>query len=956
MRSILLLFLGLATTAGAQQWSTLSADALVSMNTSLSSTTLSSSIGDAGTVSSQCTVGSTCSFGGSLGGPSDFTVGANQGACSNLGAVQMTGSDGPLYAAQSLNYKNLAHNDAGNNTNAYWQFNGTPGSAKVVMALSCITLGPPPQPTSGSDWDIMGVWDTLGDYWEAQLNNKCIGSSANYGLRIETKPTAHSSNCIPLAPQGTYYIEVIANMATGYGQVSAWTAGGTFLGTASSAAGDFGGTFRYIQIGNNESGNNPGTTSYFQNLMANWTSVSCTSSSCPPIFWTNNSPAANLLAPERFTNWTPGVIGGIPTTRTKCVTTECGALNPNSKSSDINTAIASAPPNTYVLLPAGNYSNATGCILLGVSNVTLRGAGANQTFLTPNSTSGCGAGIGIVSTGNSSGNPQNGPFHVSGNVVQGATTITLPSVPNLKIGNPLVLDQLDPTCDNGGIFVNGTGSGYTCTGTSPGLNGPYSEDGGGNGIRGGSGCGSSPTGCFHQQQIVMVTSCNGDNKAGDTCSGANVTVGFYPGLHMPNWSTANMFAWWATAPILADGVEDLNINSANNPGANSIEIENCQGCWVKGVTSQQSSEAHVQLLYANLATIKNNYFFLTQNTTTSSYGVECFSCSDSLIENNIFQSVTTPQMNNGTSTGNVWGYNFTTNDYFTGSIDYSIPAHGDHAAGSDTNLAEGNISNGVTGDNIHGTGNMMTFFRNYYPMEPECWASGSSYISATYGPCTSGTTIMQIYAFHRFYNLIGNVLGTSGRTTTYCNGTTSCAGGFTANNTNVLGIGYGNTVANDPNTVATIMLWGNADPVTGYGSPRFNCDEVPQFPASGAVTSSFVGVQFSYLNPCPKSETLPASFYYSSKPSWWPSDKAWPIIGPDIAGGNVSDVNGLVFTNPAEDCYLNVMNGNADGTSALLSFNEASCYGGGTSVGGPQPPAPPTAVTGTATTVSTPPQ
>jgi hypothetical protein len=928
-----LLFVGFGTVASAQQWSTLSADALVSMNTSSPGSELSTSVANAGTVSSQCSVGSTCNFTGAT----DFTVGANQSTCSNLGAVQMTGSGGANFPAQSLNYNNMAHNDAGNNTNAYWTFSGTPGSATVVSALTCVTLGPPAQ-GNGDDWDIFGLWASNGDYAEAQLNSDCPGDN-QYGIRIEVKPTAHSS-CIAIAPQSTYYVALATDFTNGYAAMWVYTAGGTLIGTASITAGDTGGHLYYIQLGNNENGNNSGTATYFQNLMVNWTSASTTE----PMFWTNNAPAAGVLGAERFTYWTPGVPGGIPTNRTQCTTAACNTVVANaasSSSTQINAAIASAPANSFVYLPAGTYSAATGCISFGgASNVTLRGAGANQTFLAPTSTQGCSGSIGMVGGGNS-----NGPVAVSGNVVQGANTITLPSVPNLVVGNPIILDQLDPTCDNGGIFVSGTGSSYTCTPTSPGLGGPYSEDGGGNGIRGGSGCSANPSNCYHQQQIVEVTSCNGVTTLGAACTGSNVVVGFYPGLHMPNWSTAHMFAWWATNPLQADGVEDLNINSANNSGAISIEIENCEGCWVKGVTSQKSAEAHIQLLYDNLTSIRNNYFFLTQNTTTVSYGVECMACSDSLVENNIFQSVTTPQMNNGTSTGNVWGYNFTVNDYYTSSANYSIPAHGDHAAGSDTNLAEGNVSNGATGDNIHGTANMMTFFRNYYSVQPACWESGSSYTSASYGNCTGGITTMQVYAFHRFYNVIGNVLGTQGTTTTYCNGSTSCSGGYTANNTNVLGVGYGNTVSNDPNTLATIMLWGNADPVTGFGSPRFNCSEVSQFPAAGTATSSIHGVQFPYLNPCPSSKTLPPSFYYSSTPSWWPSGKPWPIIGPDVTGGNVTGVGGLAYTNPAEDCYLNVMAGNPSGTSALLSFNESSCYSTGTS--GNQNPTPPTGVKGT---------
>jgi hypothetical protein len=942
-------FVGFATVAGAQQWSTLPVDALISMNTGSPGTSLSAATANAGTVSSQCTVGSSCTWGGNNGGPTDFHVGANNGNCSNLGAVQMTGAGGPLYPAQSLNYNNMAHNDANNNTNAYFDFSGAAANATSASVLFCVTPGAPIQ-GNGDDWDILGIWLSSGQYYEVQLNSAC-NSGGEYGVRIENgHPTTHSPTCIPILPQQTYYMMIAADFTTGTSTLNVYTPSGSLVGTTSASTTDTGSTLAYIQVGNNENGNNSGTFTLFQNIMVNWTTAP------NPYFWTDNSPAAGVLAPERFTNWTPGVVGGIPTTRTQCVTAACSTVTTSgasSTSAQINAAISSAPANTYVSLPAGTYSNATGCISFGgVSNVTLRGAGANQTFLAPTSTSGCGGGsIGMVSTANSAGSPQNGPVAVSGMVNQGSNTITLASVLNLTIGNPIILDQLDPICDNGGIFVSGTGSGYTCTATLPGSGGPYNTIGGGNGIRGGSGCSGGPGGCYHQQQIVMVTSCNGVATVGTACTGSNVVVGFYPGLHMPNWSTANMFAWWATKPIQADGVEDLNINSANNPAANSIEIENCQGCWVKGVTSQQSSEAHVQLLYANFASIRNNYFFLTQNTTTVSYGVECFSCSDSLVENNIFHAVTTPEINNGPSTGNVWGYNFTINDFFVGSANYSIPARGDHAAGSDTNLAEGNISDGITGDVIHGTANMMTAFRNYYAVQPACWQSGSSYVSATYGKCMGGITVMQVYAFHRFYSLIGNIIGTSGVITNYCNGGTGsgdvCANAFTATNNNAIGLGYGNgAVGNDTNTQSTAMLWGNSDSATGFSSPRFNCSEVPQFPASGTATSSIYGVQFPYLNPCPSSETLPASFYYSSKPFWWPSTKPWPIIGPDVTGGNVSGVNGLVFTNPAEDCYL-TMGGNTNGTGAVLSFNEASCYGTGSAGSGSQKPSPPTGLTAT---------
>jgi hypothetical protein len=668
---------------------------------------------------------------------------------------------------------------------------------------------------------------------------------------------------------------------------------------------------------------------------------------CPSLH-AQSAPWVGVVAPSRATSWNVGAAGGVPNR-----TNVCATLTSSATTAQINSAISSCGSGNVVQLGAGTYSNVTSGICFGgVSNVTLRGAGANQTFLAPTSGSSCGGGsIGMTGSGIAGGGG------VSGSTVQGSTTITVDTgATTLLVGNPLMFDQLDPTCDNGGIFESGTGSGYTCTATAPGIGGPYNTDGGANGVLG-SGCSSSsPASCYHQQQIVTVTGCNGVTTAGAQCSGSNVVVTFTPGLQMPNWTAANMRAWWYTKPIQGDSVEDLSLNSLSNSGAIGIQMTGCQGCWIKGITSQGTAEAHIQLLHVNQSTVENSYFFLTQNTTAVSYGVECYSCTDNLIVNNIFHGVTTPMITNGPGIANAWAYNYTINEYYTSSAGYSIPARGDHASASQMNLTEGNISNGVTADVIHGTGNMETYFRNYEYVEPACWTGGSSFSSATYGSCTSGITNMQIFSFHRFFNLIGNVLGTSGVNTVYNSGS--------ATNSNVLGIGYGNGgVPNDPNVQATIMLWGNADSATGFGSPRFNCGEVP---------TALTGVQAPYSNPCPASHTLPASFIYSSTPPWWPSGKPWPLIGPDVTGGNLllctggtqaralvtsatasactsaggttsTAVNGLANSNPAMDCYLG-LGGLPNGTGPLLTnFNETSCY---TETSSTQP-LPPTNVTAT---------
>jgi len=656
---------------------------------------------------------------------------------------------------------------------------------------------------------------------------------------------------------------------------------------------------------------------------------------CPALH-AQTAPWVGVVAPSRAIVWAPGVVGGIPSRTSICTT-----LTSSATTAQINSAISSCGSSGggVVLLGAGTYSNVTnGICFEGASNVTLRGAGANQTILAPTAgdagCNGAAASVGIASGDNNwKGGMSNGPVTVTGQLIQGSTTLTLASVPHLVIGNPIILDQLNSTQDAGGILVAQSTS--TGTAVAPGLTGPYSTSGN---TGGAAPCASSSSdaNCYSQEQIVTVTGCNGVTTIGSACSGTNVTVTISPGLHMPNWSTgSSMRAWWATHPAEMDGVEDLTVNSSGNSGASGIEFFNCQNCWAKGVTSIQTNEGHFRMEYANHVSIINSYTFLTQNGATASYGFECYSGTDILVENNIMHAVVSPQLLE-TCSGSVVDYNFSINNYYPANPGYNVNAQGHHSAGVDTGLAEGNIGNLLDADVIHGTHNLMTIFRNnYYGPQPLCYASGSSYSAAAYEACFSGLTPMQIYAFNRFYNVIGNILGTTGKTTVYSS--------TTPGNNNAILLGGGNAgVPQDPNVQATLMLWGNADSATGFGSPRFNCSEVP---------TALTGVQAPFSNPCPSSDTLPASFYYSSKPSWWPSGKPWPPIGPDVTGGNVSlctggAQSGAMVTNvsqcpggsistwsgghvnsiPAMDCYLS-FGGLPNGTGPLLSdFNESSCY------------------------------
>jgi len=176
------------------------------------------------------------------------------------------------------------------------------------------------------------------------------------------------------------------------------------------------------------------------------------------------------------------------------------------------------------------------------------------------------------------------------------------------------------------------------------------------------------------------------------------------------------------------------------------------------------------------------------------------------------------------------------------------------------------------------------------------------------------TVAVNLFAWNRYFNIVGNVLGTPGYSKIY---QTVDFGGSGI----IYSLGAGDTegsvvIPDDPLVAATMMRWGNYDTVNT--ASRFVASEVPS------------GLSL-YANPVPSSNTLPPSFYLSVKPAWWPAAKPWPPIGPDVSGGNIPNLGGHAYTLPAQDCYSNVMGGPPDGTGGALSFNAAACYGSGSS-------------------------
>jgi hypothetical protein len=579
---------------------------------------------------------------------------------------------------------------------------------------------------------------------------------------------------------------------------------------------------------------------------------------------------SGIIDPSRAVDWSKaGVTGGIPNRTTKCAT-----LNPGATAAQINSAIQSCPAGQVVFLNAGTYNLSTGITFNGKSNVTLRGAGPDQTILVFTGADGCGGlssdicihGASNVWTGNI---PSTNIRNWTAGYAKGTTQITLDSTTGLTTGTILILDQLNDTLDTGGIFLT-----YAL---------PYNIDGAGPGRTNRA-----------QQQFVQVTAITGNQ----------VTIS--PGLYMPNWRASQQpQVWWwgdSSATAVMDGVENLTVDHKNSPARSGIQFYNAYNGWVKNVKSLNANRNHVWTNQAAKIQVQDSYFYGTLNAATQSYGVESYTTSDDLVINNIFQHVTTPIMM-GPSAGCVLAYNYMID------MAYHIPTwempgmFGSHDAGTGMNLFEGNVGNEFVMDLSHGTSNLPTLFRNQLTgLEPN--------------KTQSNTAVINILGYNRLINIIGNVLGTSGYHTVYEDSQTPSGTpgnpdrsiyllGYTGVFERIsLGLPY------DPLVVSTLLRWGNYDYATKQ--TRWKPAEIP---AGNAV---------------PATQTLPPSFFLSSRPSWW-GTMPWPAIGPDVTGGQ--DPSGHAYQIPAQVCYKNTLK-NADGT---LVFNANKCYGNTV----PPPPAPP---------------
>jgi hypothetical protein len=675
---------------------------------------------------------------------------------------------------------------------------------------------------------------------------------------------------------------------------------------------------------------------------------------------------SGVLDPTRAVDWTQMGAGAIPTNYVQVASTIAAYTGTVDA---INSALAQCNGSgQYVLLGPGTFNlsagGTNGGIRITKNKCVLRGSGPTQTKLVFSSFDACGGAASssiCMISGTQSWDTAAVPnlANWTAGFAQGSTQITLSA--NVSgstspgVGFTLYLDQLkdgsDHSADTGNIFE--------CMG-GPNL---CTQSGGG---------GDSSRSGRAQIQEVTVTSVVG----GSCVSTSPCTVNISPAIYMPNWrSSQSPQAWWEPGPEPDhQGVENLSVDGSAVPGTpwGMIGMQGVTNAWIKNVIGinvhaeawpttpsvPAGQSSMVRVYGSNKITVRDSYF--VGRKTQDPYGINPVLACDVLIENNIFQHIGMPVVNEQ-SCGNVYGYNYTVRDIW--GPDNGTWAQGafyGHGGQEHYSLSEGNIAFSDEFENYYGEGFFITAFRNRF--------TGFQQFN------TAQTVPIMTYALNRYFNVIGNVLGVSGRHTNYQDVATSSSTSTPGNNFcpfSIYAIGLGGNCndgpdashpPNDPPTVTTFFRWANYDVVTGTNRFCGDSSDTGWSTTCGSTAEVPTGLSL-YAQPKPtKGDTaagqsaLPASFYLSSKPSWWPSGKAWPNIGPDVTGGNLGQcasnstypyaqciignanacgtgfacgsagVNLQVISNPAMDCYASLGGLPSGDGPVLTNFDANVCY------------------------------
>lgn len=558
---------------------------------------------------------------------------------------------------------------------------------------------------------------------------------------------------------------------------------------------------------------------------------------------------AELIPSDRLITWNPGVRGGVPSVTTMfCdVTVSIPGTNRtaigNGTAEDylaIQTALNLCPSNQYVYLPVGSY-RITNELSMVRNGVVLRGAGTNSILRFAGTVN-----VGGISVGNND-SPISTNDWTSG-YTKGTTSITVSSASGLAVGDVIILAHTNnviwPDTNGTADVIASTVNNTSGESTHCGYDGGHSSMG----------------------QMVEI----------QTIDGTTLTI--LPPLHN-NYTNGSQHMWRMPATTDKVGVESLTIIpfSAAEYCSKNLIFSLTKNCWATNVWLREASYVHLWVTKSLWFSFKHNWLEGQLDNDYGSgagYGMTTFQYTTaSLFEDNVITRCLNSAVLQVCS-GNVYGYNFATNNIGPGSDPFNRMTFGfgNHGAHPHMNLFEGNKENAYFDDYIHGSSSHELLFRNWFRGWATNTVSGVSTSVVKYAICA-----VQFAWWNRYPTVVGNVLGTEGITTwggAEYQHTMDVTGYDDFASPSIYRFGYYNSTQladpYDDRVLATVIRKGNAVATNG---------------GNWTVTANeSLGV-----------DTLPNSYYLLSKPSWF-GNYTWPPIG--------SDLTPKVNIIPAEARYL----------------------------------------------------
>ena len=527
------------------------------------------------------------------------------------------------------------------------------------------------------------------------------------------------------------------------------------------------------------------------------------------------APAQTLVAPDeiipgdRRIDWREaGIPGGIPERTTVCTTIDSAVYGQGTIDATgvIQDALDTCPDEQVVYVPEGTY------LIYGTVHLydydTLRGAGQGRTILKH-------AGGSTRSMVDMRGSIyyQIASLHKTYDVIEAekdSQTVTLAGSGGINPGDILLINQL-----NDDVLVDPVGVEGKCT---------YCGYEGGDRVLG---------------QFVEVAAVNGNHVT------ANLP------LHWTYDTTLDPWAYQvdAYAMVRHAGLEDLTLTQDDPEVEFMIEMDGAQYSWIKNVEIKNVQRRAMWVIDSLQNEIRECYIHIGIDGygRDRGYGIYLdMHSSNNLVEDNILSTIDGGGvMAGGGASGNVVAFNYLHEIQFDDPWWLIASPSINHNPHPKMNLWEGNIASKAEADIIHGSSSHNTIFRS----RSFGWQSET---------ITTRNNAIEIAAKNTYMNVVGNVLGTPGKSNRYEVLPGQPYDDWTDMVIWALGVGSG---VEDPNVAATLLRHGNFD----------------------YVTNTVV------WDPGILEHDLPDSLYRSGMPDWWCQQTPWPPIGPDV-GGYYNDI------------------------------------------------------------------